>query len=385
MGNQQPSSEQEKAQRPAERRTQEAIACGSGARPTGRRYGLCSCESMRSSKNYWDGPASRCLARVAARAVFVWKEGELVCRLIDVQPRDYKFSGIYKLTNTINQKVYIGQSKNIGRRMNEYKHGYFNVHLTRAVGTYGIETIEMDVIERCPPADLDDREEYWIAFYDSTNQTKGYNICRRTTDHRGVSPSPETKERMRQHMLSRLTDEYRQQLLDWARLSGEQKSIAVCKLDTITGKVCATFPSIAAAASAVSVAPACIIRACALRRDGIHCESSGYCWCYESEAVGLEYVDVHPINVHVGQRGSPTAISQFDKATGELIAVYSSAMNAQRDTGILATSISSCCRSFARGYGKRHSAGGYVWKFSTEDDLKTFILAGDKSPNKQAS
>lgn len=308
-----------------------------------------------------------------------------MCRLIDVRPKDFRFSGIYKLTNTVNGKVYIGQSINIGRRINEYKNGLFNAHMAHAVMHYGIDVLDMDVIERCVPEELDDREAYWIAYYDSTDQSKGYNVCKRSNQMRGVKLSAETRERMRQSMIARMTDEYKAQLSERRKLSNAVTSAPVCQLDRLTGRVLAVFPSISAAAVAVAGQRDCISRACSVQHRGIHAESNGYCWCYAEDANGLDHVDVHAAGTYVGKHGAYTAISQFDRSTGELIAVFPNASCAQEHTGVFATSISACCRSFARGYGKRHSAGGYVWKFATNEDLQAFILTVNKTPNKQAS
>ena len=51
--------------------------------------------------------------------------------------------GIYKITNDINNKCYIGQSKNIKRRFSEHKsEGYRKTHITKrlykAIAKYGI-------------------------------------------------------------------------------------------------------------------------------------------------------------------------------------------------------------------------------------------------------
>ena len=51
-------------------------------------------------------------------------------------------------------------------------------------------------------------------------------------------------------------------------------------------------------------------------------------------------------------------ILQFSK-DGELIAEYSSAREAERQTGCHNQHICDCCK------GKRKSAGGYVWRYAS--------------------
>ena len=57
-------------------------------------------------------------------------------------------SGIYKITNLANNKVYIGQSTNILKRFNAHKSRAFNPknsqyesHLYRAIRKYGLDNL----------------------------------------------------------------------------------------------------------------------------------------------------------------------------------------------------------------------------------------------------
>lgn len=87
--------------------------------------------------------------------------------------------GIYKFTNKINNKSYIGQSVNIEDR--KIKHKYYSQHSNtafyKAVNQYGWDNFEFSVLEECSVKQLDEREKYWIEFYDSYyndyNMTKG--------------------------------------------------------------------------------------------------------------------------------------------------------------------------------------------------------------------
>lgn len=87
--------------------------------------------------------------------------------------------GIYKITNIITNQCYIGQSINIENRWRQ--HIYEGQKLRRknkfylALNQYGIEAFEFEVLEECPLEQkiLDERECYWIEYYDSYNN--GYN------------------------------------------------------------------------------------------------------------------------------------------------------------------------------------------------------------------
>lgn len=89
-------------------------------------------------------------------------------------------SGIYKITNKLNNKCYIGKSNNIENRFNYHKNNYkcdkeWNKTLYKAFRKYGIENFNFEIIENIQDYDNinNDREKYWISFYDSYNN--GYN------------------------------------------------------------------------------------------------------------------------------------------------------------------------------------------------------------------
>ena len=90
---------------------------------------------------------------------------------------------IYKITNKVNNKCYIGQtSKPVQIRWNEHKNdskkitkGKYNYPLYKAFRKYGLKNFSFEIIEECKIADLDDKEIYWINFYNSYHD--GYNQC----------------------------------------------------------------------------------------------------------------------------------------------------------------------------------------------------------------
>ena len=95
--------------------------------------------------------------------------------------RPKQITGIYKISNLYNNKVYIGKSIDIPRRFSEHRSSYEwsrtpNKPLYKAFKKYGVESFSFEVIEKCTKEQLNDREKYWIKYYDSTNPEKGYNI-----------------------------------------------------------------------------------------------------------------------------------------------------------------------------------------------------------------
>lgn len=100
-----------------------------------------------------------------------------------------KYAGIYKITNTLNNKAYIGQSIRLRKRI--YTHIFnaeknnINNSLYQAINKYGIENFTIEILETFKNLNkevlintLDEKEKYYINKYNTYgitgyNQTKG--------------------------------------------------------------------------------------------------------------------------------------------------------------------------------------------------------------------
>lgn len=86
---------------------------------------------------------------------------------------------IYKITNQINGKVYIGQTINsLEKRFNRHKQdalsGRLDTHFARALRKYGVNNFIAEIIENVETQEkLNEREHYWINYYNSCKE--GYN------------------------------------------------------------------------------------------------------------------------------------------------------------------------------------------------------------------
>lgn len=84
---------------------------------------------------------------------------------------------IYKITNLINNKIYIGQTIcSLKRRFNNHVCKKGCVYLYSAIQKYGKENFKIEEIEYIPKDQLDNREIYWISYYNSTDKKVGYNL-----------------------------------------------------------------------------------------------------------------------------------------------------------------------------------------------------------------
>ena len=128
---------------------------------------------------------------------------------------------IYKITNILNNKIYIGQTvRKLSVRWSSHLHSCFkstrkndrNFKLYIAIREFGKENFKIESIEELDTRDvkvLDEREKYWIRYYNSTNPEVGYNVdegghvisdkCRQTKIQMqtGVPLSQATKDKLR--------------------------------------------------------------------------------------------------------------------------------------------------------------------------------------------
>lgn len=87
-------------------------------------------------------------------------------------------SGIYKITNLKNGKVYIGQSENIFMRRKQHfmalkKNHHPNKQMQKDYIAQCGRGFRWDVVEYCSLKELNEREKYWINQYNSIES--GYN------------------------------------------------------------------------------------------------------------------------------------------------------------------------------------------------------------------
>ena len=110
--------------------------------------------------------------------------------------RDIECAGlIYKITNTINGKIYIGQTiRSLDDRIDDYKRGYGNGHLNNSINKYGFTNFTFEVIDTATSIDeLNEKEIDYISKYNSTDKAIGYNIA---LGGKNCLASPETLEKM---------------------------------------------------------------------------------------------------------------------------------------------------------------------------------------------
>lgn len=227
---------------------------------------------------------------------------------------------IYKITNKINNKIYIGQTT--GSLQNRWWHhckpSSECVCLSRAIQKYGRENFTIEQIDcACSFDELDVKERYWIEYYDSMDKQKGYNLqsgghknhvfseetrlklknslknsvkfkesCRSESrrrklseSHKGLKQSPETiAKKIKHHIGRKASDECRQRISD-SRIGrfkyGENPNakVVIC---LETGEL---FDCILNASIAKNINKTCISAVCRGKRK----TAGGYHWRFADE------------------------------------------------------------------------------------------------------
>ena len=86
---------------------------------------------------------------------------------------------IYKITNNVNSKIYIGKTK-LSAEERFKKHiinsKSYTTRLYSSMRHHGIDNFSISIIEETSPNDVNDREVYWIKKLNTQNSDIGYNM-----------------------------------------------------------------------------------------------------------------------------------------------------------------------------------------------------------------
>ena len=286
-------------------------------------------------------------------------------RLFKDVPRG--LTGIYKITNKITNKVYIGQSVDIRRRWNAHisilnetnnNKKEKTTALHQSILKYGIDNFSFEIVELCTQDKLNEREKYWIEQYNS--YLKGYN---ETLGGEAFQFYPEYVDQVID--LLQHTDKTYQEIAEITNTSVQSIGninrgisfrddslnypLRTCTRSVIQyssqGVEINRFSSIVEASNVTGVDKRSIGSACADYECGRR-TAGGFQWRYvEDEGKNLN----RPVL-------NKKRVGKFTK-TGEQVATYESAAEAARAEGVLRDHISRVCR------GERKTLYGFIWKY----------------------
>ena len=220
-------------------------------------------------------------------------------------------SGIYKITNKIDNKCYIGQSVNLKSRIKSHKsmlkhNNEDNPLLRKATKKYGYENFEIEILKYCKEEELDFYEQYYINYYKSHKKENGYNIelggnqnkhlskeqiekMRKTKKGKlmgkenpfyGRKHTEESKKKISEAKkgnkgcLGRFMSEETRKKIGEANKWNKTKIVSCYTLDNVFLK---TYPSVAEAARQLNVKSSSLIAQCS---RGKRKSAYGYKWKY---------------------------------------------------------------------------------------------------------
>lgn len=303
---------------------------------------------------------------------------------------------IYKITNKINGKSYIGKTNNIIRRWKEHRYGHGGTAiLSKAFAKYGLDNFEFSIINEQKYETVEELnkrlpelEVYYIGIYNTFKN--GYNA---TIGGDGISfykHSKETIERIRESNKGKVIPEERLKKMRVAMLGKHHTTETKEKIrKALLTRDHTIYEKVSAKMKGRHRDPDMIMKAAAKRRKPIlQYDKYGNFLREYSGAVELEYNTTaniiacckgkiksaygyiwryrrekdYPLHIDVSNNARAQfykTILQYSKK-GELIASYNSIPNASLATGIKRRAIGNCL------YGWSKSAGGYIWKFKEE-------------------
>lgn len=283
---------------------------------------------------------------------------------------------IYKVTNNINGKVYIGQTR-LGPRFRWKQHinssmcetsNDYNTHFHIAIRKYGEGAFTLEEIEECDNAELDAKEMFWINYYQSFNREHGYNL----TLGGGGSQKYTNEEILMMWNQGKSVGEIHEEYgIDRGWISVRLKACGITDNEishrryksakeklgvpvyqyALDGKYIRSFKSINEARRITGIGH--IEKCCSEEQR----QSGGFQWSYKKLDRLSPYEYVKPKII-------PKEVLQIAKDTKRIVAEYKTISDASCVTGIDISGIAKVCKN------KQRTAGGYIWVYKSDYKIK---------------
>lgn len=155
-------------------------------------------------------------------------------------------SGIYGIRNLVNSKIYIGRTKDMYKRQNQYisyvktenKDGQLNRHLYNSICKYGFDKFEFFPLEFCKDDKIKERELFWMKKFRSMIREFGYNL-RLDSEIGHMITHPETSAKISKNLKEQwakgIRDDHARKLaLSWSKNPERKKTQSRRMTKTLT-------------------------------------------------------------------------------------------------------------------------------------------------------
>lgn len=264
------------------------------------------------------------------------------------------FTGIiYKYTNKINGKVYIGQTINPKKRYYDHKNAKEDSLFHRAVKKYGFSSFKYDILFNITCNNqldlentLNSKETICIKYYDSTNLEKGYNILSKGSnsfysENRKKYWTEEKREERSRNSFGENNPHYGKKHTEEAKEAMRLSKLGKPMKDEIKEKISKTL-------------------------------------------TGRKFTETHRQKIGKALKGRPKSTEQRQKLSiaktgipnpkistkivqfsleGKFIKEFDSEKIAAQETGISADNIRACCTHAKNKTSTSRTAGGYQWRY----------------------
>lgn len=264
--------------------------------------------------------------------------------------------GIYKFQNLITKEVYIGQSVNLEERYQRHQRDFITgtTDFYKGVQQWGWNNFSYEILELCSKDDLNNRESYWIDFYDSFyngyNETKGGSNKWSVNEDDikklyliGLSP-----KEIQNKLNIGLSTVYKY-ISCYPEFQATQSVNEIFQYST-QGEFIQKWASRKEAARNLHIDPAAIGKAISGERQS----AGGFLW-------RSNYYDHIPL-AEISKLKSSMAVCQYDQNLN-LINTFKTAAHAARAVNGDASLIRRVCKK-----GLNYSAYGYKWAFMTDSN-----------------
>lgn len=135
--------------------------------------------------------------------------------------------GVYKITNLVSGKIYIGSSENVESRWSFHRSPSSKQVIGAAIRKYGSDAFEWSIIECVERERLIEREQHYLDHYQPfVDNGRGYNVRHIAESNMGMKMSEESRRKMSESRKGRKVSEATR---DKMKESGKQRDISHLK------------------------------------------------------------------------------------------------------------------------------------------------------------